>query len=376
MSTIKATSPNREDIQTAVAKAVPGDIVEVPAGTVNWTGQVFSSDGIWIKGAGRDQTKLLKKDDLSEWKAMFTIDCKTGKPFKLSGMHFEGRLQDLQGDNRKTNQTQVRDQGVLIKGKAVDIQIFDCRFTRFLRAGLEFAKGTVAGTSTGVIYRNEIIDCWYSYLGYGVAINGDSAGAWNQPVKPGTATYLYIEDNFFDRCRHFTTAGDGAIYVARYNRCIDNYQDAAAFDMHGLSNAWPRGGRWIEIYRNTVTNKVIRNSGAGIRGGGGVIWGNRWSGVRLGVELQLEKCDKVPYTNYPHQDQIGFATQNGDLHIWDNTGATKNLSIRETNPPNGVTYWIQEPRDYLCQPRPGYVPLVYPHPLRAPNDGGEAASWR
>jgi hypothetical protein len=361
MTTIKAASPNRADIQAAVERAASGDIVEIPVGAVEWTGQLFAPDGIWIKGAGRNATKLLNKDDLSAWKAMLVVECKTGKPFKLSGIHFEGRLQALQGDNRTSNQTQVCDQGVLVNGNAVDIEIFDCRFTKFTRAAVEFSKSTT--TPTGVIYENEFTDCWYSYLGYGVAINGASAAAWNEPLTPGSANMLFIEDNKFDRCRCFTAASDGAIYVARHNECIDNYQDATAFNMHGLTNAWPRGGRWIEVYNNTVKNSVKRNSCAGIAGGGGAIWGNRWANAaQRGVELMLSKSDKHPYKGYPHQDQIGFKEK---LYIWDNdnTGINTPVSIRESNPPGG-TQWVKQDRDFFCKPMPGYKPFAYPHPLR------------
>src|SRR5438876_1168025 len=80
-ATINAASGHATDIQAAVNKALTGDTVQIPAGTFSFTGQVFAPDGIHIKGAGRDSTYLVKNDNLSEWQGMFTIDCKTGRPF-------------------------------------------------------------------------------------------------------------------------------------------------------------------------------------------------------------------------------------------------------------------------------------------------------
>src|SRR5258705_5817184 len=103
---------------------------------------------------------------------------------------------------------------------------------------------------TGVIYHNEFIDNWYTYLGYGIAVNG-SPSTWKGSVTLGSENALFIEDNFFDLNRHCVTASNGAIYVARYNTVKDNYQDAGAFDAHGLTPSWPRGTRSVEIYNNT-----------------------------------------------------------------------------------------------------------------------------
>src|SRR5436309_9425404 len=96
-SVIKAKSGSSADIQAAVNLAKSGDTVSIPAGTFNFTGEVFAPDGIHIMGAGRDSTFLVKKDNLSEWHAMFVIDAKTGQPFIFSGITLKGRLDALQG---------------------------------------------------------------------------------------------------------------------------------------------------------------------------------------------------------------------------------------------------------------------------------------
>jgi hypothetical protein len=360
---INARSGSSTDIQAAVNLAKTGDTVAIPAGRFLFTGEVFTPDGIHIMGAGRDSTYLIKNDNLSEWKAMFVVDAKTGQPFQFSGLTLQGRLDALQGTNRTTAVTTVTDQGILIKGAAKNFQIYDSRFTKFIRAGIEFLadSGTAPGEPYGVIYHNEFIDNWYTYLGYGVAING-SAASWSKPIVLGTSNAVFIEDNYFDLNRHCVTGVDGANYVARYNTVKDNYQDAGAFDAHGLTPSWPRGNRTAEIYMNVVNDSIRRWAGAEIRGGSGVIWGNSWTGVSHGVILLLENPPaSQPLTTYPALDQIGDPA---DFYIWNNTSSGDNVYLNPTSNSLGINYWIQLSRDYYLTAKPGYVPYTYPHPLR------------
>jgi hypothetical protein len=368
---IRAKSGHRADLQAAINRAHTGDTVLVPAGRYSFEGSVRAPDGIYIEGAGRDRTYLIKGDDTSNF--MIMVDSKTGLPFKFSDITLQGRLDALQGSNRTTAVTTITDGGLYIRGAATDFQIFNSRFTKFLRAGIEFQgdAGSKWGRQRGVIYHNEFIDNWYVYLGYGVAIDG-SASTWTKPVALGTANAVFVEDNFFDRNRHCVTATNGANYVARYNTVKDNYQDSQSFDAHGLSAAWPRGTRSVEIYGNTVTNSVRRWAGAGIRGGSGVIWGNTWNGVLHGVVLYLEdprlprsprkqRAPPQPLTAYPAPDQIG----NPDgLYIWDNVSSGDTVYLTPTSDPHGIDYWLALGRDYFTTTKPGYRPYTYPHPLR------------
>jgi len=366
MAVIDAKHGWRPDVQAAVDKAVPGDIVEIPSGQFDWSGSLMVPQGIWLKG---DQTVWRKTDKLSEWQAMVIVDAApTDQPFQMSGITLRGRLQDLQGDNRTEVLTEVRDQGLFVRGGA-KVMVHDCHFTKFTRAGIEFdgSSGPHPGPLSGVIWGCSFVDIWYSYLGYGVSFSGHES-TWTGPLSWGSLDAVFIEDCDFDRCRHFVASGNSSSYVARYNHCVDNYQDAAAFDAHGLSGAWPRGTRVTEIYCNNLNNSIRRNAGAGIRGGAGVIWGNNWNaggaGVSIGVELMLEDPgqEKPELTSYPALDQIG----NPDgLYIWENLGGTQPLALRacsHTSQP--IDYWLQEGRDYHLVAPAGYVPAPYPHPWR------------
>src|SRR5207249_4345235 len=50
-ASIKAASASRADVGTAVAAAVDGDTVVVPAGTASWTSTLEITKGIRIQGA-------------------------------------------------------------------------------------------------------------------------------------------------------------------------------------------------------------------------------------------------------------------------------------------------------------------------------------
>jgi hypothetical protein len=363
-ATIAARSGSSADIQAAINKAKTGDTVTIPAGRFLFTGQVYAPDGIHIRGAGRDSTYLIKNDNLSAWHAMITVDAKTGQPFRFSGITMQGRLDALQGTNRTTAVTSVTDQGLVIKGAAKNFQIYDSRFTKFIRAGIEFVgnSGTKQGEQYGVIYRNQFIDNWYTSLGYAIAIDGVPT-TWNRTISLGTANAVFVEDNYFELNRHCVTGDNGANYVARYNTVKNNYPYAGSFDAHGYNPAWPSGNRSVEIYKNVVTNSVKRWAGAEIRGGSGAIWGNTWSGVSHGVILNLENPPSShPLNTYLALDQIGYKD---DLYIWGNTSSGDTVYLNATSNWRGISYWIKSARDYYLATKPSYRSYAYPHPLRA-----------
>lgn len=352
---IAASSGSAQDLQAAIDRAQPGDIVVIPAGVFDFSGQVFARDDIHLRGMGRDRTVLVKRDDLTEWNAMITVDCATGEPFTFSGITLQGRGRFIQGDSKKRGP--VRDQGLYLQGKCKDFQIYDSRFTKFSRAGIQMLgnAGSVRGNARGVIYENEFIDNWYPNLGYGVEVVGHQ-NSWETPLELGTVNAVVMEDNVFERNRHTIAANNGARYVFRHNLIFDNYADAAAIDAHGLA-AWPSGSRSYEIYENTISNSVRRWAGVGVRGGDGVIFNNRMAGVTNGIMLLVERYKDG--LEYPVQHQIR------DLWIWNNEVEGKRI--------RKVDFWsrqkhapelIAEGRDYHLAIKPGYEPLTYPHPLR------------
>jgi len=297
---VSAESGTAEDIQKAVDIARPADIITIPEGRFSFHGQVFLPDGVSVRGAGRDKTLLIKSDRLDEWKPMFSVDCKTGKPFSLSGITFEGAGRELQESSNSLDH--IRDQGLLLRGKCQDFRIFGNRFTKFSRSGIELRgdDGSIHGEPVGVIFQNDFIDNWSRNLGYGVAVIG-SVVAWKQPLVLGTALAVFVEDNYFEADRCAINASNGARYVFRHNQISNNREDSAAIYAHGKTPAWPRGTRSFEIYGNKLRNDKTRWAGIALGGGAGVIFDNDLGGVSHGIIFMIE--GKLA-TQYPYQDQI------------------------------------------------------------------------
>ena len=84
---IVSDSGAAEDMQKAAEIARPG-FYRLPKGSFHFIAKYFCPTDV----------KLLIKDDrLSEWKPMFSVDCKTGKPFSFSGIMIEGVRREHKG---------------------------------------------------------------------------------------------------------------------------------------------------------------------------------------------------------------------------------------------------------------------------------------
>lgn len=354
---IEAESGSSVDLQAAIDRAQPGDIVQVPAGKFDFEGFVNAPDGIHIRGAGRDETFLIKIDRVSMWDAMINVDCTTQQPFIFSDISLQGLGRFIQGDSNKKGP--VRDQGLNLLGKCVDFQVYNSRFTKFTRAGIEvFASGGSApGEPRGVIYDNQFFDIWYPNNGYGIEVIGVES-SWDLPLDLGSSRAVFIEDNYFELIRHTVAANNGARYVFRNNTVRNNYDRAAMIDAHGKADAWPRGTRSYEIYNNVIQNEEERWAAVGLRGGDGVVFDNEFSGVKFGVLLMIEEYSF--FDRYPKDDQIR------DIWIWDNiVNGRKLKDVDFWARQKGVGRLLKKNRDYYLGEKPDYVPYPYPHPLRA-----------
>ncbi len=362
VTVIDAESGSAEHIQAAIDAAQTGDIVQIPPGEFKFSGKVNLPDGIHIRGAGRDETFIVKEDMLSQWDGMFNVSCTTGEPFIFSDITLQGIGRIVQGDDKRGGA--VRDQGVILIGNCTDFQIYNNRFTKFSRAGIEVVGRGGTGEPTGVIYNNQFSDIWYPDLGYGVEIIGDEE-SWDRPVELGSSQAVFVEDNAFELMRHTVAANNAARYVFRFNTVRNNYHDAAAIDAHGPSS-WPRGTRSYEIYGNTIENSITRWAGVGLRGGDGVVFSNTISGVSNGIMLMVEGYSRKD--KYPKEGQIR------DAWFWDNIVNGKAIKdVKFWSRQRRVGKLLKEGRDYHMEKRPDYVPYTYPHPLRIDADAIRSA---
>lgn len=372
MTTRTALSGSFTDMTAVIGASAVGDTILIPAGTFNVSQPILAFDGLTIKGAGIGLTTLVGQTDI-DWQPILQIDGtkNLGQPIELSGITFQGKLDIYQGTNRTTDLTSNWSLGVIIQGGARNVRVHDCRFTKFNHGGLIFrgSAGTHWGFAWGVVWNCQFYDIWAANIGYGVEVTGDPNNWTNYPTKAtlmGVVDGLFIEDNDMQLCRHFVAASNGAIYTARNNSCKNNYPNAAFFDMHGQTSAWPRGTRWRECYNNTLANPDVAKTNAGLdaRGGGGVTYGNTvtGNGVGRGVDMFLEQPIPVGQ-GYPATDQVG--NPDGQYIYNNNWAGAPDISIRATT--GGIqpaSFWFVEGRDYFRFAPPGYVAFTYPHPLR------------
>jgi hypothetical protein len=324
--------------------AGPDGLVHIPAGCYEITNSIGIPAGKRVFGAGMDKTILYRHPDRSgdQDRPIFRVLGQGTSGTQVSGIAFLGV--------RDTND-QGEDYGIVLSNSR-DFRVDHCYFE-----GLGFAGVRTEGTSRGVIDHSIFVDNFkkgIDNLGYGVAVYG--ANQWAGDPGAGTAEAVFVEDSVFAGSRHAIASNAGAHYVFRYNRVQGNVQ-ACSIDAHGLGFGSTHGTRYVEIYGNTIEDPAYKKCGIGIRGGDGVIFGNVLRGFRNPILLILEwgTPDRLK-SSYPAADQIR------DLWIWDNEihGGPPAPQIDQE-----AQGFIEQGRDYITQPKPGYQPYPYPHPLAA-----------
>lgn len=383
---ITAASCRVEDIKAAVALAPSGGIVQIPAGPkCVWPGKldmVTVNKSLWIRGAGSGQTVIQRGayidiDNTSEndiaLTALFSFDCNASTRVRFSGMTLLGNGKEgsfVGSDDVVFPQLLAFDYGIKLWA-CRDFRIHDTRFEKFGYAGIDLRSRTLqgnAGILRGLIDHNEFIGNMKVGLGYGVAVSGNDD--WPAPDY-GSANNVFVEDNHFEDNRHNIAAGYGARYVFRYNSMVTTYRARwwGMVDAHGKADGG-HGTRAFEVYNNSFEMTGIpapaSATGALFRGGDGVFFNNiihlglSWApgnppyGIILTVEN--EACEANPGPAYPANDQTT------DLYLWGNSN--NNVSLGGDNWTDCAKYF-KLGRDFHIQPRPGYTPYVYPHPLQA-----------
>jgi predicted small secreted protein len=330
------------DVQALINTAGPDGVVQIPAGCYEITDSIGIPAGKHVFGAGMDETILYRNPDRSrdQDRPIFRVFGRGESETQVSGIAFLGV--------RDTND-KGEDYGIVLSNSR-DFRVDRCYFE-----GFGFAGVRTEGTSRGVIDHSIFVDNFkkgIDNLGYSVAVYG--ANQWAEDSGAGTAEAVFVEDCVFVGSRHAIASNAGAHYVFRYNRVQGNVR-ACSIDAHGLGFGSTHGTRYVEVYGNTVEEPVYKECGIGIRGGDGVIFSNTLRGFGKPILLILEwgTPDRLK-SSYPAADQIR------DLWIWDNEiqGGPSAPQIDQE-----AKGFIEEGRDYFTQPKSGYEPYRYPHPL-------------
>lgn len=226
--------------------------------------------------------------------------------------------------------------------------------------------GFVYGGIMGKGNNNGVIDhCYFENypvtngFGYGVVIDGDAIWLPNPDIYIGSLDMWVVEDCEFRFCRHAIAGNRGVRYAFRHNDCHDGVISHMV-DAHG-GYQLQCGTVLAEIYENDIYDPTDPNQSSGpanvaigIRGGLTIIFDNRIRGYRWpvcyvveGSNMELEEALKYkPYRSYEWNNKSDSG-KGATLQFNDRT--QDNLTVG---------------KDVFFETKfPGYVPLVYPHPL-------------
>ncbi|UCG55344.1 MAG: hypothetical protein JSV32_03805 [Dehalococcoidia bacterium] len=376
-----ASSGSLSDIQTAVnqVQALGGGTVRVPAGV--WTfdargsSHLRSYGGINIIGAGKYLTNLTLVPDLTSYPAttMFEITGNNQLPVVISGITFIGR-------------TQAPDTGdtAIYLNVVKNFRVTDCSFHNMGSVGVAavnyyndanpgwlVCQGVIDHNSFYNIYKAGAVQMGTGY-GYGVEVamaNDISKVPWpeNPSSLMGNPTdTTFVEDNYFEGCRHSIMSFLGGRYVVRFNTivkpCISVDGGQWMIDAHPPRNYGNDvyGGRWAEVYNNTLTANTAGGWGYGITidGGAAFITNNTINGNRLyyayGFDLSTASGVSASVMN---------KSKPWYVYIWNNQEAY--VGTRVYSPQENTLVTSGENYKFVNPATDGYLytPYPYPHPL-------------
>ena len=396
-ATIQAINGSAAAVQSAIDRAGNGDTVEIPAGEAVWTEAVrISRKGIRLQGAGPGITIL--RDGQGRNQGCLLITACGNHRVDVAGLTLLGNTNSPNnegwiklGDNEDDRNTHWR--------------IHDIHFDNIFRSAIK-----THGLAHGCIDHCRFTAARGRFDATGVAMLGDGVNSWKRPLELGTTNLVCIEDCSFYwptvQANGAIDAYSGARWLFRYNTVTNTI-----LGCHGLDTGGYRSPHSFEFYGNlfycSATNAL--RTFVILRGGTGVICSN----VAIGKNPYLSKSMGVTYYRatgsntlhlgafapwglvtgnnpidgntdaygYPAMDQIGYTTParpggpqtRAPLYAWSNTlnGADYPVEVVTyagkpwfwTNHPN-VSDLVKEGRDFFNHtPKPGYIPLPYPHPL-------------
>jgi hypothetical protein len=286
--------------------------------------------------------------------------------------------------------------------------IHDCWFQQ---AG---AVDSVLSSTNRCLIWSCSFDDTFSEVGLGLHLKMDRPQmepSWSSPSTWGAtdtngATNFYIEDCDFHAYLNATDFDDNTRAVFRYNR-LDNSGMAS----HGADSS-PVGLRHVEIYNNELIFDNFGDCDGSVtlnvnwffwqRGGSSVItdnilpainscaWGSKGNVLFSVLNIERSEGCYSCWTSYPAPHQIGQGYGNGavyhssscnqanygyyyiysePVYIWNNTGSGGNntglnADADECGNNQQLANYVQQGRDYIIGPKPGYQKFTYPHPLR------------
>ena len=323
-SIINAASSSLFDVSSAVATALPGDTVQLPAGTNVWT-QTVTLNGVSVKGTGTNLTVLIDEVPRSSGGQLFVVNPVAGHVAEISNLQLRGGV---------TNTAINFNGAISVSGSTnaswrIDHNVFN---------GLYAKNICTYGNSSGVIDHNTFYEKSISIEDNSYFPNdgeGDQSYAAPPTYGLNSANVLYVEDNYFTNIVGYLASvgvcdGEGgARIVFRHNTVWNDL-----FNNHGTeSGGRNRSERSFEIYNNSFNFSPSAPDYPGfaiamIRGGSGVIYSNTCNGYNSLVTLRNYR-----YTAAYCGQWQPFCGANG-ITPWDSNSPTLFLS-GTSSAPNG-----------------------------------------
>ena len=332
-ATITAGSCNNTrgstDVQDAIDRASTGDIVELPAGTCDWTVAVsVGGKSIVVRGAGIDATII--QDTVGG--ALSTGASPTGGYLRLTGLTFKW-------NQRSRNVAAFP--AVSVSGLGA------WRMDRVKFTG--YASGNWRGQLVKVVNaRPCLLDNIQGSFGHVELLqveyphwNGKNTpmghSSWASPASFGTDQACYVEDSIFTNTTSIGQSlvegnGGGGRYVVRFST-ITGYSMGA----HGAGSSEKRGLRHYEAYNNIFDRGSTKwDKVAQFRSGEGHVHHNTMQGTPFNTYLKLwaeRCCDPV---GSPKNKWAGEGRAPGGANgrsYWDNndtTGGPNNDGVHES----------------------------------------------
>lgn len=415
-ATNTAATASSTDVQASINAALAGDTVIIPAGSATWsTAVTISGKALNLHGSGTANTVIT--DGSTAGCLLITATAANlvrvaGIKFIASATHTSDGVVEVSG-----NQAEV---SFVLQNCEVDIGSAITRGFMITSAYGVVSSNLFSVTATsGTVHS---CDVW----GAPDNTDGGFT-PWTRPLALGTTNCVVMEGNTFVYPAAFANAEAVDAYAGArvVDRC--NFFTNSTINTHGLDSGNRRSVHSFEVYSNYMTcstgTQLRRMT---IRGGTGVQYGNTYAGSTAwydttlmyyracppldqstwgtcdGTHWQLSSAtissgnsrvasttggygfddssnetlgtfgagfgnylDATSANGYPGRDQPGYTTGqvSSPVYIWGQAG-TAGTYDGGYPPAGGIESWVQSGRDYINgTAKPGYVALVYPHPL-------------
>jgi hypothetical protein len=359
------TDGSQSRVQSALNSARDGDTVLIPVGSFDWSAQVTAKGGVTVQGGGFTKTKVnnTRVSNAYSGNSALVINTDATETSRVTQIGFTGCW------------------SVKINGSpaSAPFRIDNCTFDCGTQDGIMVEFN---GNGSGLVDH-----CTVSEGGAAEPLHNNGTGAnstagWTDDLVPGSPNMVFVENCTFSHqpANDAYFAGSkviesyyGARTVIRYN--MVNY---CAVDAHG--NKPPLyGARWNEVYNNifSVPPNGNQSSMVIMRGGSGVVWGNKFSGGPNkgagGIQFYSDETANPPLCGPGAGIFVNRRRTPSPFYVWGNDpnlgavgSGSSNITVGKdfivsATQPSSMRWW-QKSTD-TASTTYVYQPYQYPHPL-------------